>query len=515
MKAIRLPSEFSQGLNDEKNLIKKEEIKKEEKGELLNNIELIKEIKKDNYKKLYSKRKYCDFKVRENGNWKIGLITEVNEDLLVVEDTDNYYNQQYQIKIDDSGLLSYFRKYTEMSEKNFYQQRDKKESLLLKLNNLEEVIKSNYLFKSDNAWEIYYFLHSKIYFGLDSAMKVNETYYKYENEENEGCEESFRIILCILYFLSKYFKYLLDNKDDFMNYLNNKDNNEFIDLKIVDKKCAFFSFFEESLNLLDKIFANTLEYLYWFKVFEKQLKKFIPSIIDEKIKPNPEFYPLYKEEKEEEEDEEKEEENGEEKGEEKKEEKEEKKKENEKGGKNEEKDITNKIEKEKDGTKKKENQILLDRICLKWAYKFGTTYTTEKTKIKSSFLAYFIDYFNAYNGFSYLYQLCYCDDSIKFNFLQKILSALSSAKAITKNYANILKEEKKKLKKFFYSLIDNLNEKTIQDYNFKSFKFLINKIPSLVSNDNDEERKIFEEIYLGYTLKTLLISKISDRGRRD
>ena len=81
-------------------------------------------------------------------------------------------------------------------------------------------------------------------------MKINiSSNYYYGNlisDDNEGCKESFRIILCILYFLSKYYKYILENKDYFFYYQNIANNAEFEDLKIVNKKGAFFSFFDES-----------------------------------------------------------------------------------------------------------------------------------------------------------------------------------------------------------------------------------------------------------------------------
>ena len=84
--------------------------------------------------------------------------------------------------------------------------------------------------------------------------------------KKEGPGESFRIILNILLYISKYFKYLLDNKDDFINYENNKkdiNNSNLIDLKVVNKKYSFFNFFEESLILLNKIFGNIGNYLYF------------------------------------------------------------------------------------------------------------------------------------------------------------------------------------------------------------------------------------------------------------
>ena len=93
--------------------------------------------------------------------------------------------------------------------------------------------------------------------------------------KNDGPEESFRIILNILLYISKYFKYFLDNKDDFINYENNKkdiNNSNLIDLKVVNKKYSFFNFFEESLILLNKIFGNIGNYLSWYVYFEKNYK---------------------------------------------------------------------------------------------------------------------------------------------------------------------------------------------------------------------------------------------------
>ena len=49
---------------------------------------------------------------------------------------------------------------------------------------------------------------------------------------------------------------------------------------------------------------------------------------------------------------------------------------------------------------KKDNVLKLKKICLNNAYKLVTTFTTEGIKVKAIFVAYFIDYFNALNGFS-------------------------------------------------------------------------------------------------------------------
>ena len=472
---------------DKNNNTDKDDIKDKLNKEFLKDIDLIKDVKKNNYKKLYFKQKYCDFRKRENQTWRYGLILNILEDTLIINDMEERNREvELHIKIEDSSKLAYFRKYSEPSEKNNKNKRENKEELSNKLFNLEKLIKKEDLLKNQNsfnAWDIYYFLHSKIYFGLDSAMKINEKYsfFSMQNtySDNEGAEESFKIILCILFFISKYFKYLLDYKEEFINYHNNIINTEFIDLKIVNIKCAFFSFFEESLNLLSKIFASTDDYLDWFQAFEEQLKIIIPSIEDQKIKRNQNICPLYENEKQ-----------------------------DEKEEKGKSKTIKEKEVKEKDKEKKENKEkLILKKICLPNAYRFITTYTTNEIKIRAAFLAYFIDYFYALNGFSYLYQLCYCSDSINFQLLFKIMNGLSFAKSMTDNYRNVCIEEKKKLLQFIYDLFDKLNEKTIVEIKKSEIVNLLKKIPSLVALHPDAEEKIQKNLYFYYVLKKLLLSK--------
>ena len=388
--------------------------------------------------------------------------------------------KQYKFKIEDSSKLSYFRKYSEPSDENLLKKRESKKILSEKCTALEKIIKEDDILKDENkenAWDIYYFLHSHIYFGLDYAMKVNNRYE--DNNNNDGVEESFRLILCILFFISKYFKYLLDNKDQFIYYENNlinKDNSELLDLKIVNKKYSFFSFFEESLNLLKKIFANSSQYLPWFLAFDEEIKEFIPSIEDEKVI-IPDFCPLYEENKEEEENEE-----------------------------NKEKEQYT-LENEKDEKSKKKKKILLKKICLSSAYKYGTTFTTERYRIRAAYVAYFIDYFHALNGFSYLFQLCYCNISISVKLLLKLVKGLSNAKSMTGSYSKICIEEKKQLKLFINNYIDNLNEKTIEENDNEDIINLIIRITQYLSLEKVEQQKLLEKLYFNYISKNLLFSK--------
>ena len=471
-------------------------------------LELIKELKKDNYKKYYLIRKFCDYRTREEKEWKYGIISRVDEDSLIIENTEK--EKKYQIKIDDSFKLSYFRKYSEPTDENHLKKRDKIDTLLKKLEYLEEYIKKdNNIFKNENkddSWEIYYFLHSKIYFSLDSAMKINQTnqyYYGMQiDDDNEGCEESFRIILCILSFLSQYYKYILDNKDEFFYYQNIMNNAQFEDLKIVNKKCAFFSFFNESLDLLNKILANTTKYLIWFQAFEKELETIIPSNEDVKHKKYPDYCPLYEENK----DERKKEKKGKK---EENEEKVEKQKKNDENGKNVEKkeEKKNETPKMEEKDKNLKNKFVLKKICLPSAYSYSTTYTSEKVRIKAAIVAYFIDYFHALNGFSYLYQLCYCNNSISIQLLLKIMNGLGCAKSMTGNFKGILIEEKRQLLQFISNLIENLNEKTIVEYKYDDIIELILKTPFLTALEPEEKEKIVQNLFFNYTSKNLLLSK--------
>ena len=451
--------------NEKNTQISDENEKNDKKNEeFTNQIELMKEYKKENYKKLYLKHKFCDFRTYEGGKWKMGLINDVADEYVIVSGVEGKKSPK-QIKIDDNEKLTYFRKYTTPSEDNFYNERESKESLMKRLEFLEDLTNNDSLINNENdAWTIYYILHSKIFFGLDAAMKINEDGYN----DNEGAEESVRIILCILFFISKYFKYILDNKDEFINYQNNIVNNkDLIDLKIINKKYAFFSFFDESLNLLSKIFAYSEDYLIWFKCFGNEFKEFIPSIQDIEMSTNTDYFPIYENQISEEEEK----------------------------------------PKEKEKEKEKDNKIILKKMCLEQAYKFVTTYTTCKIKIRASIVAYFIDYFSACKGFSYLFQICTCNKLIDLNTLLKFLIAFNYAKAMTNGYAKSFTEEKRQLLEFGYSYIENLNEEKIDKYEYEDILNFIQKISDISKINDDEGQKNAENLYFSYYVRALLTSK--------
>ena len=264
----KAPPNISESSSKIENSDKNPKNRENEKDKCLNEEELLKEIQSNNYKQFYFKYKFCDFRTGEDKPWKVGIISDIVEDKLIIEDMKK--NKKIPFKIDDSSKVSYFRKYSELSEQNYYKKRDNKETILKKFLSLEQALKDDNIFKKEeNAWDIYYLLHSKIYFGIDSVMKIEIEQNYYGNSslksDNEGCEESFRFILLVLNFISRYYKYLLDNKDEFSHYINNIINSKFLDLKVINKKYAFYSFFETTLDLLNKIFANSSnDYIYCF-----------------------------------------------------------------------------------------------------------------------------------------------------------------------------------------------------------------------------------------------------------
>ena len=427
------------------------------KEEFSKEIKLISELKKENYKQLYKKNIFCDI-LSEGKEWTIGLIQNISDDgnTITVNDLKNKTTQT--IKIENTNNIAYFRKYSKISKDNFYDKRSDKKDLKNLLNYIENFIEDNNFEAELNIYELYYIIHSKIYLGLDNAMKINE------DKENVGTEESLKIILKILLFISQYYKYILENIEDFINYENNIDifnKSELIDLKIVNKKYAFFSFFEDSCSLLYKIFADNKDYLDWFTYFEKKLVKYIPCFFDDDIEPNvnSDNFPIYSEQQEE------------------------------------------------DSGKKEQNKLLLNKICLKNAYRLNVTYTSYNIKIKAFILAYFIDYFNEIKGFKYLFELCYSNKSINIKLLITLLNLLLLPKSMTKNFENIYLTEKQKLLRFVYTFIDELNENTIVNYNKEELVILIQKTSKIVALNCEEEEKLTENMYFNYVLKNLLLSK--------
>ena len=447
----------------EENLNKEE--KKEQEFSILKDIEFIQEKKSNNYEDLIKKNNFVDFRIREEKPWKIGLVIDILDDIYIIEDIIE--NKKYQIKKDDSQKISYFRRNSiPDNEENFYLKRESKEALKNRLQTLEILTKKgNDNIFNQTIWNIYYILHSKVFLGLDAAMKINRNNYSYyhgydDEEENEGVEESFKIILCILTFLSEYYEYIGENIEEFIYYKNKIINTDLEDLKVLNKKCAFFSFFDESYELLNKIFGNVKHCLYWFTTFEKELKKIVP------IPPN--------------EDDENDEE--------------------------EDKEEYPQYEREKRNEKNldQKNVIRLKKICLENAYKPITTFTTDGVKIKAVFAAYFIDYFNAINGFSNLAKLLYSSKSMDFHLLHELISIFSYAKVLTNSYNKTLFEEKIKIYEYIDNIIENLDEKKISENKNEDLMIIFKLVCNAFFKN---EPKILDIFNFHYISKNLTSSK--------
>ena len=468
---IKLPqSQEKNELNEEEKNQNLED-KKEQEYSILKEIDFIQDIKSNNYEDYINKNSFVDFRTRDEKPWKIGLVIDKIDDIYIIHELKE--GKKIQIKKDDYNKISYFRKNTKPdNEENFYLKRENKETLNDRLKTLVRITKDqNSNIFNQKVWDIYYLLHSKIFLGLDAAMKTNRNTYRYnftyeneEEEENEGVEESIKIILCILSFLSEYYKYIGENIEEFIYYRNKIINTELEDLKVLNKKCAFFSFFDESCELLNKIFANVKYCLYWYTTFEKELKIIIPK------PPN--------------------EEDGNEEEEEEQQDKEE--------------DEYPQYEKSKEKDSNKKDVIRLKKICLDNVYRPVTTFTTEGVKVKAIFVAYFIDYFNAINGFSNLAKILYSSKSMNLQLINDLILKFSYAKVLTNSYNKTIYEERTKIHEYIDNLIENLDEKKISENKNEDLLDII-KIAANMFFKHDP--KILEKLNFHYISKCLIVSK--------
>ena len=255
----------------------------------------------------------------------------------------------------------------------------------------------------------------------------------------------------------------MENIEEFIFYQKNIINTELEDLKIINKKCAFFSFFDESYDLLSKIFGNKRYCLYWYSTFEDELNSIIPYFVEDEEKnggakkDKMNAYPIYGEEKE------------------------------------EEKNL-----------EKNENEVKLKKICLKNAYNYATTFTSDKVKVKAIYIAYFIDYFNAINGFSYIAQLLYSSKNIDIQLFNSILQIFSFSKILTHSYNKTITEERKKVYEYLDDLIESLDEKSIVENKKKEILNLAKNLTNMFFKD---EPKIIEKLNFHYISKNLFLSK--------
>ena len=161
-----------------------------------------------------------------------------------------------------------------------------------------------------------------------------------------------------------------------------------------------------------------------------------------------------------------------------------------------------KFSKDKDLNKK--DGIRLKKICLDNAYGRVTTFTTEGVKVRAIFVAYFIDYFNAINGFSNLAKILYSSKSMNLPLLNDLILKFSYAKVLTNSYSKTMFEERKKIYEYIDNLIENLDEKKISENKNED---LINLIKGAANIFFKNDPKIHEKLNFHYISKSLIASK--------
>ena len=66
---------------------------------------------------------------------------------------------------------------------------------------------------------------------------------------------------------------------------------------------------------------------------------------------------------------------------------------------------------------------------------------------------------------------------------------------MTQTYKDLYLNEKKKLLQMIYEFIENLNEKTIINYNKEGIIILIQKVSIIVAMDKEDESILIEKMY--------------------
>ena len=238
-------------IKEEKNEIKEIKIEEGFDSKVLNKLA---EYNMTNYKELYFKNSFCDYFTGKD--WHSGYITNISEDTVELFDSTGNGNSSsitMKIKIQDSKKIAYFRKHS-LPDENMVKGASKNI-----INKLFQFINFHKNFKEylDNcdSFEFYYFLRATVYYGLDFCMNPNL--------DNKSIETSFQLILIILNIICDCLKFIKDNYEDFLKYLNDIKPTQFKDLVLINKKYAVYSFFDDIYFLIKKIFGDCPEYLDW------------------------------------------------------------------------------------------------------------------------------------------------------------------------------------------------------------------------------------------------------------
>ena len=203
----------------------------------------ISQYQRSNYRSFLIKNQLCDFFT--NGEWIAGYILDQNDYFLTIIDVDKYYleNNENKYQFQYSDQVTYFRKFTHPSPSKGIKERSNKNDLIKKLKRLQEneninIFQENISINNNpnnNAFDTYYFLRGILYRIFDQAINKSK-------DKSTGVEESFKILLIILEYLSQFYKYISNNFDDFINYKNEISNSELADLVLIEKNMQFFLF---------------------------------------------------------------------------------------------------------------------------------------------------------------------------------------------------------------------------------------------------------------------------------
>ena len=423
----------------------------------------INEYKNNNYINFLFKGAFCDCYL--NGEWVECFIEEKHQNGIIVINMNQYYtfnnNEKYQIGYSDR--VAYFRKHTRPSSNNIIPLREKKNLLANRISSLINQEKKN-IFKDDNinneekVFRDFYFLHSTLYKSIDYSICRSK-------DKSSGVEEGFRIIVIVLEYLSEFYNYIKNNFEEFINYRNNIVDSELADMVLFNKKYAIFSFWDDANLLMNKIFLNNINYLDWFVESEKVLQKIIPSSQNmKKITSNEKLLcPLY------------------------------------------ESQIASFKNQNYNYTLRSGHKLIISKkICIEEGYKNSKILDLSGYNVHSYILCYFIDYFYALGGYNALLSLCqeYYNIKISINIFDNILYAYR----ITDNFKGIFESERNGINKVLFKFLDTMNSETLKTFSRKEIINFLKKGSNLYPNIKEQNSYFFEELYLRFILKNLVLA---------
>ena len=423
----------------------------------------ISEYRENNYKKCLSKQTFCDCRIY--GEWVVCYIIDIYESSILVYNMNEYYQNEDHMKItvDFTDGVGYYRKYTKPSPNNNLPQREKKDQLIKRIQSLLDPKRKNF-FKNDKIedttkiYEDYYFLHSFIYNSIDCAIAR----YK---DKSSGVEEGFRIIIIVLDFLSEFYQYIKDNFEEFLNYKNNLENSELADIVLFNKKYAIFSFWDDANLLMNKIFINNVNYIDWFIESEKVLQKIIPSSPNwKKITSNEKLIcPLYESQ-------------------------------------------ISLIKKSNYNFQSRNGQLLtLKNICIENAYK---NKVMENHRYRNTYiLAYLIDYFYSLGGYNSLFLLCKENNNVKI--ATSIFDNILYGSSLTRNFGGVYETERNGVNNLIFKFLNSITLETLKTYSKNEIIDFLKKGSNLFPDANNKSSFIFEELYIRFLLKILILAKKS------